>query len=33
MLQGGVDGADTETPVAGIVDLDYGTARFVVQYD
>jgi hypothetical protein len=23
----------TKDPVAGIVDLDYGTARFVVQYD
>jgi len=23
----------TQDPVAGIVDLDYGTARFVVQYD
>ena len=23
----------TQGPVAGIVDLDYGTARFVVRYD
>jgi hypothetical protein len=23
----------TKDPVAGVVDLDYGTARFVVQYD
>jgi hypothetical protein len=23
----------TQDPVSGIVDLDYGTARFVVQYD
>jgi hypothetical protein len=23
----------TQDPVAGVVDLDYGTARFVVQYD
>jgi hypothetical protein len=26
-------GPATKDPVAGVVDLDYGTARFVVQYD
>ena len=28
-----IHSAATQDPDAGIVDLDYGTARFVVQYD
>jgi hypothetical protein len=28
-----IDSPATQDPVAGVVDLDYGTARFVVQYD
>jgi hypothetical protein len=28
-----IHSAETQDPDAGIVDLDYGTARFVVQYD
>jgi hypothetical protein len=28
-----IHSAATQDPDAGLVDLDYGTARFVVQYD
>jgi hypothetical protein len=28
-----IHSAETQDPDAGLVDLDYGTARFLVQYD